>query len=190
MTKVIIKLNQKWYLQEQKEEKLKLTPLTEIEDIAFEIKSTKKARSVKQNASLHLYCAKVAKALNNGGFTVQKFLRRKQEKKIELIFNNLSLRLGLSVSQDDLKLIQDAKEDILGSQDLELEWTMQTVKDIIWRNIQLAIFKDKTSTTELSSEEVTQVYKAVDRYLVGIGVESVDFPSEESLIYEQNYKGN
>lgn len=70
----------------------------------------------------------------------------------------------------------------------EIEWTMLAVKDIIWRNIQIALTQ-KTSTTQLDSDEVTKVYKNVDYYCTGtIGIEHIEFPSEESMIFQQNYK--
>jgi len=177
-----------WCVLKEENGDLAYSPLDK--EKAYSVKDkTFKARSIKVNASLHLYCSKVAKALNDGGFTVQKFLRRKSEKRIEKVFSTLLQDLGLSVSQDIVQKIKNAKTEILENKDLELDWKMQLVKDIIWRNIQLALFEDKTSTTQLSSGEVTQVYKTMDKYLSSLGIESIDFPSEQSMIFEQNHKG-
>jgi hypothetical protein len=71
---------------------------------------------------------------------------------------------------------------------MELTWSMLSVKDIIWRGIQEALLKKK-STTKLTKEEVSYVYKRVDFWLSGtVGIEHIDFPSEESMIFEQKYK--
>ena len=71
---------------------------------------------------------------------------------------------------------------------IELEWTMISVKDVIWRNFQKALL-NKESTTELDSNEVTKVYKNIDFWLSSeVGIKHIDFPSKESLIFQQNYK--
>lgn len=70
-----------------------------------------------------------------------------------------------------------------------LSWSMRSVKEVLWRNIQVAI-TGKESTTTLTSHEVTKVYKHVDFYLTDtVGIESIDFPSIESMIFKENYKG-
>ena len=44
-------------------------------------------------------------------------------------------------------------------------WTMLSVKDVIWRSIQEAMFPDKKSTTQLETGEVSQVYTQIARHL-------------------------
>ena len=44
-------------------------------------------------------------------------------------------------------------------------WTMLSVKDVIWRSIQEAMFPEKTSTTQLETGEVSQVYNQIARHL-------------------------
>lgn len=69
----------------------------------------------------------------------------------------------------------------------ELEWTMLAVKDVIWRNMQIALTQ-KTSTTKLETDEITKVYKNMDYYLTDkIGLEHIEFPSEESMLFQQKY---
>jgi len=145
----IVKHGAEWYLLQEKDEEIILTPLDP--ERAYEVKDkTTKARTVKQNSSMHKYYSLVSKALNDGGFSVQK---------VVALFT---------------------KADI--------HWTMLSVKDVIWRNIQMAILKKK-STTTLDTNEVTKVYKYVDFYLTDkVGIESIAFPSIESMIFEQNYK--
>ncbi len=71
-----------------------------------------------------------------------------------------------------------------------IEWSMLAVKEVIWRNVQIAV-TGKKSTAKLEQHEVTKVYKNVDFYLTStVGIESIDFPSIESMIFRQNYKGD
>lgn len=44
-------------------------------------------------------------------------------------------------------------------------WTMLSVKDVIWRSIQEAMFPEKTSTTQLETGEVSQVYQQIAKHL-------------------------
>ncbi len=72
---------------------------------------------------------------------------------------------------------------------IELSWTMIAVKDVIWRNFQRALL-EKESTTQLETHEVEKVYKNIDYWLsTNIGIEHIDFPSRDSLIFKQNYEG-
>ena len=55
----------------------------------------------------------------------------------------------------------------------EIDWSMQLVKDVIWREIQKAVVK-KESTAELTTVEIQQVYETVNRFTsdrFGIGIE-------------------
>ena len=71
-----------------------------------------------------------------------------------------------------------------------IEWTMLSVKDVIWRNMQIALTKKK-STTALDTNEVTKVYKATDYYLSGtVGIRHIDFPSIESMILQKQAEEN
>ena len=72
----------------------------------------------------------------------------------------------------------------------EIMWTMLSVKDIIWRNMQVAL-TGKESTTKLTTEEVTKVYKVTDNYLsTKVGIDSIPFPSIDSMIMDKKLKDN
>ena len=47
----------------------------------------------------------------------------------------------------------------------ETSWTMLSVKDVIWRTIQEAMFPEKKSTTQLETGEVSQVYEQIAKHL-------------------------
>lgn len=139
-----------WYILEEKNDDIVMTPLDKERAYPLKDKTTN-ARTVKQNASMHKYFSLVSKSLNDGGFSIQAIVA-------------LFKKAGIS-------------------------WTMLAVKEVIWRNIQIALTK-KESTAKLNSDEVTVVYKHVDHYLTGtVGIESIDFPSIESMIFKENYGG-
>lgn len=113
-------------------------------------KTRAKTRTITQNAAMHKYCALVAEAFNDGGFSMQKIMEHIKK--------------------------------------IEIEWSMDAVKEVIWRGFQRALV-NKESTTELETHEVSKVYKYIDFWLSDtVGMESIAFPSKESLIFEQNYK--
>ena len=58
---------------------------------------------------------------------------------------------------------------------VEVPWTPESVKEVIWKLVQDKMF-GKRSTTELTTEQVNQVYEVVNRFTVKLGMESIPFP--------------
>ena len=54
---------------------------------------------------------------------------------------------------------------VLKEKETEVSWTKESVKDVIWRSIQVALFPDKPSTTQLETHEVTKVYEQIARHM-------------------------
>ena len=54
---------------------------------------------------------------------------------------------------------------VLEQKNAEVSWSMDAVKDVIWKPIQLALFPDKPSTTQLETHEVTKVYEQIARHM-------------------------
>ena len=54
---------------------------------------------------------------------------------------------------------------VLAKKEAEVSWTMESVKDVIWRPIQLALYPDKKSTTQLETNEVDEVYRHIARHM-------------------------
>ena len=52
---------------------------------------------------------------------------------------------------------------------VDIPWTQDRVKDVIWREIQIVIL-NKKSTARLSPEEVTRVYEVVNKFTARMGV--------------------
>ena len=63
--------------------------------------------------------------------------------------------------------------------DIDIPWTKETVKELLWRPVQEAI-TDKHSTTQLDRLEPGQVYEVLNLHLgQKLGIH-VPFPSEET----------
>jgi len=68
---------------------------------------------------------------------------------------------------------------------LPIQLTPEIVKDCIFKAIMTALYPDKTSSTQLSTTEIQDVYENMNRATgTKFGV-SMDWPSDESLSEEQ-----
>lgn len=95
-----------------------------------------------------------------------------QNKAFHLYFTLLSVALN-DAGYSFTKVIKDEK-----LYKMDIDWSPNLIKENLWRPIQGAILKKK-STTELTKEEVTRIYDNLNRYTserMGI---SVPFPTYE-----------
>jgi len=171
----IINNKGKWYLLDDKEDIL-LTPLDENK--VYEIKSsTQTVRTYQSNRALHKYYSLVAESLNDAGYSVQFVLNKKRNEKIEKVLNWLYEKIPINI-------ILTVKDKILGYTYTDISWTTENVKNLLWRTLQKALV-GKESTTKISSKDIDVIYKYLDKYLSEkYGIESIDFPSEESIIFK------
>ena len=72
----------------------------------------------------------------------------------------------------------EVKSDVLKSP-VEVPWTMESVKELIWRPVQMANYPEKKSTTELERTEVSEVAEVITRYLAEKKGVVVHFPSRK-----------
>jgi len=91
------------------------------------------------------------------------------------------------------RLVSDALNDagyemqeFLSSNKVDVPWSAELIKDVIWRPIQKAALQ-KTSTAELERKEIDVVYDIVNRFLAKKGIHVV-FPSYENMIELDNGK--
>lgn len=89
------------------------------------------------------------------------------------------------------QLLADALNDagydiqhVLTQKQVSIPWSGETVKELLWREIQRAMF-DKESTTALSISEVSEVYEVLDRHISEKFGVHVEFPSEAQLAQEK-----
>jgi hypothetical protein len=101
--------------------------------------------------------------------TEQEKIRTDQQRKaIEVFCRTLADTLN-AAGLDQRKVLAAMKEGV------EIPWGQESVKDTIWRNIQIALV-NKQSTTELETIEVSRVYDVVNRFTSERFGVSVPFP--------------
>ena len=119
----------------------------------------------------------VAKLLNNLGihsFDIKEEKQRRtnaQNRALHLYFTQLAEALNDAG--------YDMRETI--SNDVDIPWTPYTIKENLWRPIQEAYLKKK-STTKLNTTDIDKVYDILNRTVGERTGVSVQFPCVEDLI--------
>ena len=103
-------------------------------------------RTDPQNRAIHLYCERVAKALDDSGESVQ------------TVFT------------------------------MPVSITKENIKEGMFKVVMQALYPDITSTTELDTKQVTEVYNNMHRILADRYGINVEFPSYESQLNESMVK--
>ena len=86
------------------------------------------------------------------------------------------------------KALADSGQDMRVLVKMPIRPTPENVKENLFKPVMHAMFPDKTSTTELSTTEMQDVYEvfnAATSERLGVGF---DWPSDESLMHEQDRK--
>ena len=94
-----------------------------------------------------------------------------QRKAIEVYCRNLANALN-DAGLDQRAVMASMREGV------SLPWSQERVKDVLWREVQIAML-DKKSTTGLTTTEISAVYEPLNRWTAqALGV-SVPFPNRE-----------
>lgn len=83
--------------------------------------------------------------------------------------------------------LNDAGLDMKQVIKADVEWSMFSVKEYMWKAIQKAIL-GKESTTLLKKDEIDSVYLNMNRLTASKFGIDIPFPSIESMIFKQNYE--
>lgn len=94
-----------------------------------------------------------------------------QRKAIEVYCRELATVLN-DAGLDQRAVLAKMKEGV------EIPWSQDTVKDTLWRRIQVAIL-GKESTTKLNADEVSRVYDVLNRWTGTTFGISVQFPERK-----------
>lgn len=94
-----------------------------------------------------------------------------QRKSIEVYCRELATALNDS-GLDQRAVLAEMREGV------EIPWGQESVKDTLWRRIQVAII-GKESTTKLSTDEVSRVYDVLNRWTGQTFGVSVPFPEKK-----------
>lgn len=94
-----------------------------------------------------------------------------QQKALEVFFRELAEALNDAGFE---------MKEVLAVKEVDIPWTQDLVKNVLWRPIQEAML-EKHSTTQLEINEVSRVYDVLDRHISSHFGVHVPFPSEEEL---------
>ena|SRR3990167_5222374 len=64
----------------------------------------------------------------------------------------------------------------------DIQWNKVRVKELLWRELQLAQ-TGKKSTTELTTKEIDQIFQTLNQAIGTLGIQ-INFPSINNIIYE------
>jgi len=101
-----------------------------------------------------------------------------KDKEIRTIKQNRSLHLFCDLLANELNMAGLDMKTVL-KPEVDIPWTKTTVKEYIWRPIQIAL-TTKQSTTEIDTTEPSVIWEVINRHIgEKFGVEIPPFPSEE-----------
>ena len=81
--------------------------------------------------------------------------------------------------------LNDAGLDIRKTVPIDIFWSYESVKELLWKPIQKSIY-GKQSTTQLDKhKEIDIVWEHLNRFLARLGIESVNFPSLKEIMNSQ-----
>lgn len=101
---------------------------------------------------------------------------------------NRALHLWFQVLAEELNLAGVDMKMLLRDLPVNIPATKTNIKEDIWRPIQLAMFKKK-STTQLDKNEIDKIYDTICRHFGSLGMEVPRFPSAEDLAEWEDITG-
>jgi len=98
-----------------------------------------------------------------------------QNRALHLWFRQVSE--ALNKEGQDVKVVMNKMK-----QGVDIFWTENLVKELLWREIQIRMFGKKSTTELLKREEIEKIYDPINKFLgQHLGIH-VPFPSEENRI--------
>lgn len=102
-----------------------------------------------------------------------------QSKALHLYFTQLAEELNNS-GLDMRKVLKPS---------ISIPWTPQTIKENLWKPV-MEFQLQKSSTTEMTTKDINEVYDTINRHLGEQFGITVEFPGEELLINKSRIKDN
>lgn len=99
---------------------------------------------------------------------------------------NKSIHKYCELMADGLNNTQHSVQEVCK---LPISWTKENFKENIWKPVQHAMYPEITSTTQLNTKQVNDVYEEVNKLMSDWGV-SRDMPSIESMYAESQGRFN
>lgn len=138
------------------------------------MKDGRKQRTIPQNSAAHLYFERLAVALNDAGYDVQRVM----QSKLLTALQNFGSWLKSTGQVDAGSKLEEIVDRYAVK--VEIPWNKSLVKDLIWKPIQ-KVMTGKASTTELNTVEPSEIYEVVNRFTAERFGVFCEWPSEESL---------
>ena len=66
---------------------------------------------------------------------------------------------------------------------IDIPWSQELVKEAIWKTVMSAMYPDKTSTTQMETDEVSKVFDVINRHVAETTGVSVMFPDATDLLW-------
>jgi len=115
------------------------------------------------------------------GSPSKKFIDEEERKRQRTLPQNRAIRLYWKLLAVALNEAGFTVEKVM-RHDFEIPWTQELVGEILWRELQRAMFFIE-STADLSTTQVSDIYHVLDHQVsMSTGGVSVDFPCLESLM--------
>lgn len=126
---------------------------------------------VSNKQSLDFYIDFVTKQFEDSGYTTYSYVKGKQRTSVQS--NALhkycgDLAKALNDSGQDMRMVKD---------DVELPWTKETVKELLWKPIQKAVTGEE-STRKVKVGDYSKVYDVLNRHLATTKGVQVFWPSK------------
>jgi len=142
------------------------------------IKRLPKTRTAIQNRALHKYLTMLADKLNDAGWSFWTALLRRpkqayESKKKEILSKCHQLHLHDQRFIDGMEFIIDAMPKA------DVEWTCATVKEHLWRPVQMSVV-GKESTAEAERKEYSTIYDNLNRFTSEAFKIGLAWPEKES----------
>jgi len=111
-------------------------------------------------------------------------MNNQQNEKQRTLLQNRALHRYFELLADTLNAAGLDQRAVL-KPSIQIPWNAAAIKEQIWKPIQ-DLQLGKKSTTELTTSEVSAVYETLNRFLAEKHGVSVDFPSEQSMLSDQD----
>jgi len=140
-------------------------------------------RTVQQNRALHKLFSLTSEELQNAGETVNSVINRRKYKAIKDTFlwgkDRVEILKTYPVVYDPIMKILDKMETrLLKKEKMEIDWSGDMVKEVIWRKIQIKQ-TGKMSTTKLTKKEIDKVYDSYNLFLAETYGIHIPFPNKK-----------
>ena len=106
----------------------------------------------------------------------------RDKKETRTLTQNASLHLYFRQVAEALNAAGLTIQEVLDNFKMEIEWSEESVKEILWRTAQKRMLGKKSTTALLKQGEIDQIWEAMNRFLgEKLHIETIPFPSIEVL---------